>query len=139
MSADLLQLARFWLLITSNCVDFRVKETEVPEEKPLQHRRYQLPRVRQRANSMYHAHVLSNFGIDIVHNETLLFHSSYSIMFQCWNANPEERPSFSALEQVISKMEMKHEVMSICKLYNTACDESQKVLYPYFYIGKEFN
>ena len=59
-----------------------------------------------------HVHVLSNFGIDIVHNETLLFHSSYSVMFQCWNANPEERPSFSALEQVMSKMEMEHEVMS---------------------------
>ena len=31
-------------------------------------------------------------------------------MLQCWNSDPEERPSFSALEKIMSKMEMKHEV-----------------------------
>ena len=40
----------------------------------------------------------------------VILYYSYSVMLQCWNSDPEERPSFSALEKIMSKMEMKHEV-----------------------------
>lgn len=48
----------------------------------------------------------------------------YSIMLQCWNSNPEERPSFSALKKIMSKMEMKHEVYMNLSLYSSSLYES---------------
>ena len=48
----------------------------------------------------------------------------YSVMLQCWNSNPEERPSFSVLQEIMSKMEMKHEVYVNLSLYGSALYEN---------------
>ena len=34
----------------------------------------------------------------------------YSVMLQCWNTEPEGRPHFSSLKQIMDKLEREHHV-----------------------------